>query len=80
MLIINAVIFNLACKITDFLKKKGQIGTFNTVLSIVLWQKQWFYRSFRARANLCQTRDNQHYTALLTYHEILIYIHSTDTA
>jgi len=36
MLIINAVIFNLACKITDFLKKKGQIGTFNTVLSIDL--------------------------------------------
>jgi hypothetical protein len=34
MLIINAVIFNLACKITDFLKKKGQIGTFNIALSV----------------------------------------------
>jgi hypothetical protein len=46
MLIINAVIFNLACKITDFLLKKGQIGTFNMVLSIVLWQKRPFYVVF----------------------------------
>jgi hypothetical protein len=49
MLIINAVIFNLACKITDFLKKKGQFGTFNIALSIVSWQKRPFLRSICAR-------------------------------